>query len=174
MDAAFGAFMPLQGGRYGLGALSGLPVLTTRSLWLPEGGEPRVALLQEVEVLGHPLLVVNLHFDWREDDTARYAQAQALLTELESRDLPMILAGDFNATPDSRTMKAFFAAGFAPVEAPGPSWNARAPSIDIDHILVRSGPSLRLEPLGGEVLDERTLSDHRPVRGRIRVLVSNG
>ncbi len=174
MDAAFGAFMPFQGGRYGLGTLSNLPVLTTRSLRLPEGGEPRVALLQEVEVFGRSLLVANLHFDWREDDTARYAQARALLTELESLDLPMILAGDFNATPVSRTMKAFFGAGFVPVEAPGPSWNARAPSVDIDHILVRSGPGLRIEPLGGEVLDERTLSDHRPVRGRIRVLISDG
>lgn len=168
MDPAFGAFMPYQGGRYGLGTLSTLPVRSTRSLTLPEGGEPRVALLQEVEILGRPLLVVNLHFDWREDDTARYAQARALLTELETLELPMIVAGDFNATPESRTMQAFFGAGFITVESPGPSFNARQPSIDIDHILVRSGGDLKLEPLGGHVLDEPVLSDHRPVRGRIR------
>ena len=85
----------------------------------------------------------------------------------------MIVGGDFNDTPESRTMQAFFAAGFEPVEAPGPSWNARTPSVDIDHILVRSGRGLRLEPLGGEVLEERELSDHRPVRGRIRVRISD-
>ncbi len=108
-------------------------------------------LLREVEVLGRPLLTVNVHFNWTQDDTFRYAQARALLAELETLDLPMIVAGDFNDTPDSRTMKAFFDAGFESVEAPGPSWNARAPSRDIDHILVRSGRGLQLEPLGGEV-----------------------
>lgn len=172
MDAAFGSFMPYQGGRYGLGTLSSLPVSATRSLRLPDGDEPRVALLREVQVLERPLLAVNLHFNWTQDDTFRYAQALALLAELETLDLPMIVAGDFNDTPDSRTMRAFFAAGFVPVETLGPSWNARAPSRDIDHILVRSGRGLKLEPLGGEVLEERSLSDHRPVRGRIRVRIS--
>ena len=170
MDAAFGSFMPYQGGRYGLGTLSAPPVLATRSLRLPEGDEPRVALFREVEVLGRPLLTVNVHFNWTEDDTSRYAQARALLAELETLDLPMIVAGDFNDVPGSRTLEAFIEAGFEPVETPGPSWNAEAPSVDIDHILVRSGPGLQLEPLGGEVLVERALSDHRPVRGRIRVL----
>ena len=172
MDAAFGSFMPYQGGRYGLGTLSSLPVRGTRSLELPEGDEPRVALLSEVQVLGRPLLAVNLHLNWTKDDAFRYAQARVLLAELETSDLPMIVAGDFNDTPDSRTLKAFIAAGFGPVEVPGPSWNARAPSVDIDHILVRSGRGLQLEPLGGAVLEERALSDHRPVRGRIRVRLS--
>jgi endonuclease/exonuclease/phosphatase family metal-dependent hydrolase len=173
MDAAFGSFMPYQGGRYGLGTLSALPVRTTRSLRLPAGDEPRVALLREVEVLGRQLLAVNLHLNWTKDDAFRWAQARALLAELETLDLPMIVAGDFNDTPDSRTLQAFFAAGFEPVEAPGPSWNARTPSVDIDHILVRSGRGLELEPLGGEVLAERALSDHRPVRGRIRARIGD-
>lgn len=169
MNAAFGSFMPYQGGRYGLGTLSSLPVRSTRSLRLPEGDEPRVALFREVEVLGHRLLTVNVHFNWTREDTSRYSQARALLAELETSDLPMVVAGDFNDVPDSRTMTAFFEAGFEPVEDPGPSWNAQAPSVDIDHILVRSGRGLRLEALGGEVLEERHLSDHRPVQGRIRV-----
>jgi endonuclease/exonuclease/phosphatase (EEP) superfamily protein YafD len=124
-------------------------------------------------VLGHQLLTVNVHLNWTQDDTSRYAQARALLAELETIDLPMVVAGDFNDVPDSRTMQAFFRAGFKPVEDPGPSWNAKAPSVDIDHILVRSGRGLRLDPLGGEVLDERDLSDHRPVQGRVRVLTTD-
>jgi endonuclease/exonuclease/phosphatase family metal-dependent hydrolase len=173
MDAAFGSFMPFQEGRYGLGTLSSLPVRATRSFRLPDGDEPRVALLREVEVLGRSVLAINVHFNWTQDDTSRFAQANALLAELDTIDLPMIVAGDFNDVPDSRTMLAFFEAGFEPVEEPGPSWNAIAPSIDIDHILVRSGPGLRLNPLGGKVLGERHLSDHRPVRGRIRVSVTD-
>ena len=163
--------MPYQGGRYGLGTLSGLPVTESRTFRLPEGGEPRVALLQKMQVRGRTLLVANLHFDWRDDDSARFAQARTLLAELDTLDLPMIVAGDFNDIPESRTMQAFFTAGFATVESPGPSFNARTPTIDIDHILIRSGPGLELESLGGEVLDEPTLSDHRPVVGRIRATV---
>lgn len=173
MNSAFGSFMPYQGGRYGLGSLTSLPVRSTRALRLPDGDEPRVALIYEVEVLGQPLLAVNVHFNWTQDDTSRFAQAAALLTELDSTDLPVIVGGDFNDDPDSRTVKAFFEAGFRQVESPGASWNALAPSVDIDHILVRSGKKLRLEPLGGKVLAESTLSDHRPVAARIRVYATD-
>lgn len=168
MDPAFGAFMSYQGGRYGLGTLSALPVHETRSIRLPEGNEPRVALLRGVEVLGRPLLTINVHLNWTEDDTSRLAQALAVLELLATTDLPVIVAGDFNDVPESRTMDAFYRAGFQHVDAPGPSWNAREPSVDIDHILIRSGRGLKLESLAGHVLDESTLSDHRPVIGRVR------
>ncbi len=172
MDAAFGAFMPFQGGEYGLGTLSAVPVRSSHALRLPDGDEPRVALFRELEVLGHPLLAVNVHFNWTRDDRARFAQARALLDELASRGAATIVAGDFNDVPASRTMQAFYEAGFTHVEAPGPSWNAEAPSVDIDHILIRDGGRLRIESLGGEVVVESSLSDHRPVRGRVRVRVN--
>lgn len=167
MDPGFGSFMSYDGGQYGLGMLSALPVLSTRAVQLPNGDEPRVALAREVKVLGRPLLAVCVHFNWIEDDAARFAQAQALLQELGRSDLPCIVAGDFNDVPQSRTLQAFYAAGFHHLEMPGPSWNARAPSEDIDHILIRSGKGLELIARGGEVLAETELSDHRPVAGRI-------
>ncbi len=170
MQPAFASFMPYQGGRYGLGTLSALPVAATRALRLPPGREPRAALLQEVTYAGHRLLVVNVHFDWIEDDGARFAQARALLAELADEDRPTVVAGDFNDEPGSRTLEAFFAAGFVQVEPPGPSWNAETPTRDIDHILVRDGADVRLVPAGGEVLGQSGLSDHRPVRGRVRLI----
>lgn len=169
LEPRFAAFMPYQGGHYGLGMLSALPITSSRSIRLPEGGEPRVALALEVELLGAKLLAVDVHFDWILDDTARFAQAQALLTELASSKLACIVAGDFNDRPQSRTLAAFYAAGFAHLEQPGNSWNARAPSKDIDHILWRNGAGLELEALFGAVLEETSLSDHRPVLGRLRV-----
>ncbi len=169
MDPQFAAFMDFQGGRYGLGMLSALPCLTSRVLALPPGDEPRVALLREFEMFGHTLLCVDVHFNWVEDDTARFAQAQALMDFLATLDLPCVIAGDFNDRPSSRTLEAFHAAGFRHVEPAGPTWNARAPSKDIDHILIRSGKGLDLEAAGGEILDGEFLSDHRAVRGTIRV-----
>jgi endonuclease/exonuclease/phosphatase family metal-dependent hydrolase len=167
LEARFAAFMPFQGGQYGLGMLSALPIESSRSIALPKGDEPRVALALEVAVLGARLLAVDVHFNWIGDDTARFAQAQALLAELAKSDLPCIVAGDFNDRPESRTLQAFYAAGFEHLESAGNSWNARAPSKDIDHILFRSGVGLELEPRGGEVVEETTLSDHRPVLGRL-------
>jgi len=169
LAARFGAFMPFQGGDYGLGMLSALPIRASRSIRLPEGNEPRVALALELECLGARLLAVDVHFNWIEDDSARFAQAQALVAELAGSDLPCIVAGDFNDHPQSRTLAAFYAAGFAHLESPGNSWNARAPSKDIDHVLWRGGEGLELAPAGGEVLEESSLSDHRPVLGRLRL-----
>ncbi len=168
MGARFGAFMPFDGGRYGLGTLSALPLVADRTLELPPGGEPRVALLTEVELLGRTLLAVNVHFDWRVDDAARFAQASVLAAELAAVENAILLAGDFNDVPESRTLALFYAAGFEHVEPPGASWSASRPSVDIDHVLVRDGRDLALEPLGGEVLPESELSDHRPVLARVR------
>ena len=149
--------------------LSALPCQTSRVLVLPPGDEPRVALLREIDMFGRALLCIDVHFNWVEDDTARFAQAQALLGYLATVDLACIVAGDFNDRPKSRTLEAFHAAGFRHVEPAGPTWNARDPSKDIDHILIRSGKGLKLEASGGEIIDGDFLSDHRAVRGKIRV-----
>ncbi len=169
MEPQFGSFMAYDGGHYGMGSLSALPSLGSRALELPPGDEPRVALIREVRVLEHSMLFVNVHFNWIEDDRARFAQAQALLLALESQELPCIIAGDFNDRPGSRTLEAFYASGFVHVEPAGPTWNARAPSKDIDHVLIRSGPDLKVEALGGRILDGDLLSDHCALVVRVRV-----
>ena len=172
MHPAFGAFMPYQGGEYGMGALSGLPVQRSRSVKLPDGLEPRVALVLELEVLGETLLVVNVHFNWTRDDTARFAQACALLEELQKIDHAVIVAGDFNDRPESKSLERFYDAGFRHVDEPGPSFSAKNPRVDIDHILIRDGERLRLEKVAGGVAAESTLSDHRPVFGTVRAVAT--
>src|SRR5690606_16250040 len=47
MEHVFGAFMPYQGGRYGMAILSRFPIVSVNPLRLPEGNEPRIALLAE-------------------------------------------------------------------------------------------------------------------------------
>ncbi|MBK8179413.1 MAG: endonuclease/exonuclease/phosphatase family protein [Planctomycetes bacterium] len=171
---AFASFMDYQGGEYGLGMLTGLPAFEPLALRLPDGDEPRAALLWEVEVEGERLLCVNVHFNWVEDDGARFAQATALLAVLATRGGACIVAGDFNDRPGSRTLAAFQAAGFRHADPHGPTWNAREPSKDIDHVLIRSGAGLALESLGGAILDGDLLSDHRAVNVRLRVRRSTG
>ena len=165
----FGSFMPFQGGRYGMGMLSSLPVREYRSLRLPDGNEPRVALILETTVLDEPLVAADVHFNWIPDDTARFAQAKALLDHLDTIDAAAIVVGDFNDVPESRTLKLYFDAGFTQVDRLEPSFSSDRPRIDIDHVLIRSGDRLEIESLGGEVVDGLKLSDHRPVAAKVRV-----
>lgn len=106
MEHAFGAFMPYQGGEYGMAILSRHPMRRIHEIPLPVGNEPRVALLVELEVApGRRIVAVNVHFDWVADDAFRFAQAEALAAVLDTISLPVLLLGDFNDEPTSRTME---------------------------------------------------------------------
>jgi endonuclease/exonuclease/phosphatase family metal-dependent hydrolase len=164
MHPAFGSFMDYGGGRYGLAVLSRWPLVDVRAVRLPDGNEPRVALLVEVRLpSGETLTVVNVHLDWVEDDGFRFAQGQALANELAGLSGPYVLLGDFNDVPSSRTLALFLASARAaekPVEARF-TWDAERPSTEIDHVLVSPPKRWRVERV--EVVPERSASDHRPV-----------
>ena len=164
MHAAFGSFMDYQGGRYGLAILSGFPIEKSESWRLTEGNEPRVALAIELTpVNGTPITVVGVHFDWVEDDGFRFAQASETMKRLQALDTPWIVLGDFNDTPESRTMRGFHELG-RDASKPG---NARAtfpadePAVEIDFIV--TGPADHWGTNVAEVIDESIASDHRPV-----------
>jgi endonuclease/exonuclease/phosphatase family metal-dependent hydrolase len=188
LHAAFGAFMPLQGGHYGMGILSRYPIERSWSIPLPTGNEPRVALAARVVPPGHsPITVVNVHFDWVDDDGFRYAQARRLADELQKLDTPYILLGDFNDQPESRTVALFrtLADEIPKVNAGGSqatgkdrfTFSSTEPEMEIDFIFV--GPkgawptsaapvSKKGAPLNtARVMDEPVASDHRPVVAEI-------
>ena len=164
MHATFGSFMDYQGGRYGLAILSRLPIESSRSWRLTDGHEPRVALAIEVTPSsGDPIAVVCVHFDWVEDDGFRFAQATETMDRLGKLDSPWIVLGDFNDTPESRTMQGFHALGRdarKPRDARA-TFPADDPGIEIDFIV--TGPAGRWKMDEVEVLEESIASDHRPV-----------
>ena len=97
MEHAFGKFMDFQGGGYGLAVLSRFPIVRSSSLRLPEGNEPRVALVAEVRLPDETMMaVVNVHFDWVQDDRFRFAQAEVLAKFLDTLTMSYVLLGDFN------------------------------------------------------------------------------
>jgi endonuclease/exonuclease/phosphatase family metal-dependent hydrolase len=164
MHAAFGSFMDFEGGRYGLALLSRYPLRSTTSLRLPDGNEPRVALLAEVELPGGEAVhVVNVHFDWVGDDGFRFAQASKVAEHLRQLGRPYVLLGDFNDGPASRTLALFRAAAIEAVKPEGASFTfpANQPAKEIDYIFF--APAERWAPSGATVVDERLASDHRPV-----------
>lgn len=162
MDHAFGAFMDYDDGEYGMAVLSRWPIVDVENLRLPDGDEPRTALAVRVRSpeTGRELVVVGIHF-YRTDDE-RLAQADRLLERLDGEEAPVILAGDFNSTPDSEVIDRF-ADGFDILSKGRDrlTFPSTGPEREIDFIMVR--PSRRFYALEHVVLDEPLASDHRPL-----------
>lgn len=164
----FGAAMPFEGGEYGQVLLARWPLEETRVVRLPgtTGREPRIAVTAVVEVPGlGRIRWAGVHLDATRTDEDRWEQAGALLREFGGDRLPALLAGDFNATPESRVMRRLLdpAAGWvdtAGTEAAA-TVPAEAPRSRIDYVLASPAPRWRTE--SSTVLGESLASDHRPL-----------
>ncbi len=165
MHASFGAFMDYDGGRYGMALLSRWPLRSARSVRLPDGNEPRVALAVALALEnGETLHAVNVHFDWVESDAFRHAQAQRVAEYLRGLDAPYVLLGDFNDSASSRTLDLFRALAHEVDKPVGASltFPADEPVKEIDFVFC--APRERWDVRSCAVVAERVASDHRPVR----------
>lgn len=176
MTGTFGKFMDYQGGQYGMATLSGKPLISTKVLELPDGiYEPRVAIIQEVEIAEDlNLLFVNVHFDWiggPKGDSSRLNQATALLEYLNTIEKPVIITGDFNCTPNSPAMRYFYDHGFefAPKGPDSLSFQGNNKA-EIDHVIYRSTDREKVVLKNILLLDEPIISDHRPLVAELEVI----
>ena len=104
---AFGKTIDYQGGEYGIGFLTRFPILEERNIPYREalGREQRTLLLLVLDFQGEEFVVANTHLDSQKDDSARIAsvrELQSILPRYASR--PVLLFGDMNDHPDSRTI----------------------------------------------------------------------
>ncbi len=165
LTPVFGAFMPYQGGEYGMAVLSRWPIVGSDNLRLPDGAEPRTALAVRVRSpSGSEIRFVGIHFYRTEQE--RLAQATRLLEHIAGDTVPLILAGDFNSTPGSAVMAALetrFA--IADKGADHLTFPSESPEREIDFVLF--APADRFVVLEHHPLDEPVASDHRPLFARI-------
>lgn len=164
MQAAFGAFMNYQGGEYGMAILSRHPIARVFPIRLPDGNEPRIALLVDIALPGGDTIsVVNVHFDWVGNDTLRFAQASALTHVLDTLRTPYILLGDFNDEPGSRTIRLFAsrARELKKSESDHFTFSATEPTKEIDFIF--AAPASVWREATTRVIHEPVASDHRPI-----------
>ncbi len=168
MHHAFGAFMSLQGGQYGMAILSRRPIVAATPVELPTGNEPRVALAVELAFPdGTRLMVVNVHFDWVENDSFRFAQAQELTVWLDALPIPYLIMGDFNDVPESRTLK-LWADRAVPAAKPTDqrfTFSSTRPAREIDHLFL--SPQAPWQIGAATVIDDPVTSDHRAVMTRL-------
>jgi endonuclease/exonuclease/phosphatase family metal-dependent hydrolase len=156
-----------QGGEYGNALLTRFPVVrwTNHHYRMLRPGEQRGLLQAVLDVRGRRLVVLNTHLDFRADDSERWSSVQEIEeTVRQYRDLPVILAGDFNDVPDSRVWRrlaeTFDDAWSLAGDGDGFTIPADNPQRRIDYI--------RLSKYGGLVarrawVPDTDASDHRPV-----------
>jgi len=183
----FGAFMPYQGGDYGMAVLSAWPIVESRNHRLPEGAEPRTSVTVRVRspTTGREIVLSDIHFYRTEEE--RLAQALTLDRLLRSHDrttttpgdatgdaadrndggpadiTPTLLAGDFNSEPGTVVMDTLAALGWRVLTKSGTPLTFRSddPVREIDFMLVR--PAERWEVIEHRVIDEPVASDHSPI-----------
>jgi endonuclease/exonuclease/phosphatase family metal-dependent hydrolase len=166
MQVVFDKNIEFQGGEYGNAVLSKVPIVRHRNVHLPcfDDGEQRGVLIVELKPEGgdETILFLNTHLDHRTADGERFASAQRI-NELirESPDVPAILAGDLNATADSRVLRAFAEQWSVAGTKELPTVPVGQPKRQIDFILFR--PKNRWQVAEVRVLDEAVASDHRAI-----------
>ncbi|MBN2361836.1 MAG: endonuclease/exonuclease/phosphatase family protein [Deltaproteobacteria bacterium] len=165
--AAFGKAMDFDGGGYGVGLLSRVPLEAVRTVPLAgaPGAEPRALLLARVDLDGGRWTVGVTHLasvlDGPQAAELRRQQARTIAETLGGRDATILL-GDLNAPFDETTLTPLSIVGaFAGLDA-GPTYPAPAPTLRLDHIVF----SPDLWQIGARVVDTG-ISDHRALVARI-------
>jgi endonuclease/exonuclease/phosphatase family metal-dependent hydrolase len=148
------------------------------------GDSGNIALVAVLRGGGNSIGVINTHLSWDPPEAAPearfgYRQMSQLIREykgMESKIRGWVIAGDFNATPESATIELLSGAGldFSHRNLPGVyTCNANARARMIDYLFHSS--ALLAEPLPVPWIDDRTIlpsaeqpSDHVPVRAKFR------
>lgn len=155
------------GGDYGVAILSRFPILEQQVIPLPgvnQGAEQRVLGMVRVKLpTGKEVAFASTHLDHKGDPSDRLSQLKEVIRVTKEIDGPVILAGDFNALPDSATMEMVYD-NFSPTcEDCGHTYPANNPNKTIDYIVYKD-PSNSLRVLENTVIEEPKASDHRPIR----------
>lgn len=192
MEIEFGRNIDYDGGGYGTAVLTKLPVrshesVKLKSFYPPTAENPEqrgVQVLELGEKDGPGLVFMCTHLDYRPPDDERMASAATINELVKKRgDELAIVAGDFNATPESRVIAEFAkqwkvvgAEDDAKTQAadgansgksqPLLTFPAEKPDRWIDYVMVR--PAERWEVVEARVLEEPVASDHRPLLAVLR------
>lgn len=152
----------------GISVMSAWRITAARTLDLPLGTFPRKAWAVDVDVRGRSLRFYGTHLEFgTQNATLREQQAFTIKADFPAHGR-VIVAGDFNATPETAAVRAFTpplhdAWPTANPSQPGYTFPATGPTRRIDYILINDDMAAAL--LGARLVDETAgathLSDHR-------------
>src|SRR5690606_5843408 len=172
--ARYPFFVRCQGGkRANLGLYSRLPFAQVDNGACPNdafGTERTAHILVEFETPeGNEFSVLTTHMDWPLPIARQREQFSAVSDVVDKIEGPLILAGDFNSTPWSYTLRDFIAANGLVRETRNlltfpmtwyylGAWRDTLPFLPLDHVMTRDGVVVHEIRAG-----QPTASDHLPV-----------
>lgn len=163
--------MNYQDGEYGDAVLSRFPILDSIRHELPTTGssfEPRSAAMILVEKEGRKFYFTATHLDHTSGDANRILQASRLIEILKTLSLPILLAGDLNATPNSEPIQILKQELQIGCNNNCPyTFSALNPTRTIDYIMCR--PASFFKFLNYKVVNETYASDHLPLIAEIEL-----
>lgn len=160
-----------QGGEYGTAILSKYPLSETQTILLPKatGTEQRTLSLVTVTVDEKTKFYFgNVHLDFTNEES-NLNQAKFLTTyfnQFTNANLPSIIVGDFNATPDSKSiqqMNLYFKNSC--VSNCGFTHPETNPTKTIDYIFYKTAKDFEVKST--EVVQESYASDHLPIKAHL-------
>ena len=171
MSVRFGPTQHYEGGLFGNAVLTRFPITDVAIHPLPYTEStpdrttyPRGAIVVTVTAPGNaPLRFISTHFQHNvaEDRLAEAKQINRLFAN-DDDSIPTILAGDFNATPDSAPITELMTKWVHAIDKEAaPTAPSKNPRSRIDYIVYR--PNERLKVVKSQVIPEEIASDHRPV-----------
>ena len=163
MRARFGRSIDYDGGQYGNALLSVYPILDFQVIDLSVDAplEGRSVFLAELLVFEDTLYVMGAHLGLQEEEQSQ--QVETILRSLPGSE-NIILAGDFNFTPETASYQAIQSKlldGIQAVDRAYFSFPSDQPDRRIDYVFIGKG----LHPLRADVLNDpllRAASDHLP------------
>jgi len=151
----------IDGGESGQAILSRFPLSDLKIHHLPGEGEPRIAISAQADTPFGPVTVAGIQLDYA-DPVRQLVQAQVASAALLAVSLnPLVLAGDFSASPESKTLAVFAQAPWlvVPKSSPAIATVSDKPSRENDFTVIRGLKVLKPTL----VVAETTASDHRPI-----------
>jgi len=162
MYSVFGKTIPFDGGEYGLVILSKYPIKGHKITQLPQMGdlEDRGVLEAEIQLDDNrTLLFACTHFCHISEER-RISQAEKINELFAERDGLIILAGDFNATPEQKPI-GVLKAKWSDATNKEPTYPADNPRRKIDYIFYRPAKMVRVKET--RVINAPMASDHLPL-----------
>jgi endonuclease/exonuclease/phosphatase (EEP) superfamily protein YafD len=152
---------------FGIALLSKLPFLKSKTINNLDG---IVHIEADVDFGGkpisvyafHPMPPLNPHYHQSRDE-----QLTAIATKIKARQLPAIIAGDFNATPWSSAFRSLSTHGLkrTNLSPTWPNWGYKIIGIPIDHIVASEQWRLSDSQVGKAIG-----SDHFPVIAKLLLI----
>jgi endonuclease/exonuclease/phosphatase family metal-dependent hydrolase len=174
MNFYFDKNIDYQDGEYGNGILSRYPIIQSRNFHytMIREGEQRGLLQCVINFHEIEIAILNTHIDYREDDTERLKNVEEIKQVIANySELPIILCGDFNDLPGSRThnslKETFIDVWEECGDSEGFTYHAEKPSKRIDYIFLlnindNETKNIELKPINVEIINSIS-SDHLPL-----------